>query len=88
MSTKTPKALLAAQRLIFREIHRSVALHSIRLEKAIEPDQYRVSYRLPGARESQVVHSLVPKLTATRSEYEAVEAWIDDRYKMAGGRPW
>lgn len=80
-----PRALVRAQRLVFRDTGRTVAIHEIRLELAHEPDQYRVTYRLPRHKD-EFAHSLIPRLTATKAEAEAAEAWLTARYP--GGRPW
>lgn len=82
-----PSALLAAQRLIFLDRKRIVAIHEIRLELTTEPDQYRVSYRLPRPSEARVIYSLIPRLQLTPAQFEAAEAWLDERYRT-GGRPW
>lgn len=80
-------ALMKAQRLIFREVRRTVSLHAIRLSLSTEPDQYEVRFRYPNPRDAGVTHSLVPRLTLTESEFKAAEAWLDDRYGK-GIRPW
>lgn len=81
-----PSALLRAQRLIFRDIKRTAAIHEIRIEKATEPDQYRVLFRLPRHGEDEPPHALVPRIIATEAEAQAVEDWLAARYP--GGRPW
>ena len=84
----TPSAFLKAQRLIRQLTHRTIPVHRIRLELTTEPDQYRVSYTLPLPGEDGPVHSLIPRLTLSPTEFQAAEAWLDDRYKNLGGRPW
>lgn len=76
----TPSALTAAQRLIWREARRTIPVFRIRLEKATEPDQYRVSYSLPRSATDDAPHSLVQKLTLTEAQFQAWEAWTADRY--------
>ena len=84
--TSTPSALRLASRLIWRETHRTVPVHSIRLYLSTEPDQYEVRFMFPRQAEQGITHSLVPKLTLAIPEFEAAEAWLDNRYP--GGRPW
>ena len=82
----TPQALLSAARLIWRETHRTVPIHSIRLRLTTQPDQYEVRFMLTRQPEQGITHSLVPRLTLTPAELQAAEAWLDSRYP--GGRPW
>jgi hypothetical protein len=82
----TPRALLSAARFIWRETHRTVPIHSIRLRLTTEPDQYEIRFVLPRQAEQGVIRALVPRLTLTRFEFEAADAWLDNRYP--GGRPW
>lgn len=84
--TSTPSALRLASRLIWRETHRTVPIHRIRLSLSTEPDQYEVRFTFPRPKEEGVVHALIPKLTLSPHEFRAAEAWLDARYP--GGRPW
>lgn len=84
----TPAALIKASRLIFRQTHRTVPVHRIRLSLSTEPDQYEVRFTYPWPAKDGAAHSLIPRLTLAPYEFQAAEAWLDDRYKHTGGRPW
>lgn len=82
----TLAAVLKAQKLIRQEAKWSIPDHRISLVLTTEPDQYRLTYRLPDHATGGVDYDIVPRLTLTPIEFQAWEAWLASSY-MTGGRP-
>ncbi len=82
----TPRAVFEAQRLIWQKHRRTIPDYRITFTLATEPDQYRISYfePRPNARNQLVDLSAVYRLTITPEDFEAWNAWLDNR---PGGRP-
>lgn len=83
---RTPKAVIAAQKLIWQKYQRTIPDYRITFTLATEPDQYRISYYepRPSARDQLVDLSAVYRLTITPEEFQEWQAWLDSR---PGGRP-
>lgn len=84
--TATPTALTQARSQIWHEAKHDAPPHLIRLEKATEPDQWRIHYRRPRYSDGPTI-SLVHRITLTAQQVEEANSWLASFYSP-GGIPW